>query len=181
MRLKHIGIFLLLLAATGYGLYRGEQIFATIALMLLLAVSYKHLARPFIRGVQAFVRRANNAKFRDLELHVEERAAEIARLEGLQLTILQDIVIRNLDSQQCATLANLSSRDRTPMKRAGIEGLRALRDRRLIEHDHPRLAESTEIWLTPLGKEVAALLRRPGTEAQPINSRKIGETSTTLS
>jgi hypothetical protein len=178
--LKDAGIFLLLLAAAGYGIYRGEQIFATIALILLIAVSYKHLARPFISRVQTFVGRVDYAKFRDLELRTNEQAAQIVRLEGLQLTVLQEIVLRNLEPEQCSVLANLSSRDRTPTKGARIERLRELRDRGLVEHDRLHLGESTEVWLTPLGKEVAELLRRPGIESQSTNSIDIDEASTSM-
>jgi hypothetical protein len=160
-KVKTSAVLLLLLAVLSYAMYRGEQTVAGISLVLLAAISYKHLVKPFIARAEAFARRLDYAKFRDLELRTEQHAAELVRLEGLQLTLIQDSVLRNLEPDLYGLLVNLSHNNKVRIDRSHIDRLRQLRDRGLIEHDRQRLRESEEVWLTPLGREVAEILARP--------------------
>jgi hypothetical protein len=160
-KLRNVGIFLLLLAAASYAIYRAEQTVAAIALILLIATSYRHLVKPFIARAEAFASRVDYAKFRDLELRSAQQAAELVKLEGLQLTLIQDVIIRNLEPELYGLLVNLTTHDKTQVDRSHIERLRQLRDHGLIEHDRERLRDSATVWLTPLGNEVAEILARP--------------------
>lgn len=160
-KVKSPAIFLLLLAILAYAMYRGEQTVAAIALILLVATSYKHFVRPFIARAEAFARRLDCAKFKDLELRADQQAAELVRLEGLQLTVIEDVVIRNLEPDLYALLVNLSVDNKTQIDKSHIDRLRQLRDRGLIEHDRQRLRDSQTVWLTSLGKQVAEILAQP--------------------
>jgi hypothetical protein len=158
---KTAAILLLLLAILSYAMYRDEQTVAGIALILLVATSYKHLVKPFIARAEAFAKRLDYAKFRDLELRAEQQAEELVRLEGLQLTLIQDVVLRNLEPDLYGLLVNLSHTEKVQIDRTHMDRLRQLRDRGLIEHDRQRLRDSGEVWLTSLGREVAEILARP--------------------
>lgn len=165
-RLKGFGLFLVLLVAASYAVYRDEQAFAIVALLLMIGVSFKQFSAPLVARITEFARRVDYAKFRDLELRSAEQRAELTRLEGLQLTVLQDVVLRNLEPELCGVLANLTTHERAPIELAHIQRLRELRNRGLITHDKPALSKSSEIWLTPLGKEVGDLLTKLKPDAE---------------
>jgi len=160
-KLKPAAIFLLLLAILAYAMYRGEQTVAGIALILLVATSYRHLVKTFIARAEAFARRLDYAKFRDLELRADQQEADLARLEGLQTTLVQDMLLRDLDPGLYGVLVNLSVKDKTQIDHSHIDRLRELRNRGLIEHDRPRLRDSETVWLTSLGRQVAEILAQP--------------------
>ena len=171
---KPTAIFILLLAILSYAMYRSEQTVATIALILLIATSYRHFVKPFIARAEAFARRLDYAKFKDLELRADQQTAELVRLEGLQLTLIQDIVLRNLEPDLYTLLVNLSLNNKTQMDRSHIHRLRQLRDRGLVEHDRQRLRDSGTVWLTSLGRQVAEILahpnKRPNFDDQSLES-----------
>lgn len=162
--IKTAAIVLLLLGVLSYAMYRGEQTVAGIALILLAATSYKNLVKPFIARAEAFARRIDYAKFRDLELRADQQAEELVRLGGLQLSLIHNTVLRDLEPDLSGLLVNLSRTEKAPLDRSHIDHLRQLRDRGLVEHDRQRLRDSEEVWLTQLGKEVAEILARPNKE-----------------
>ena len=160
-KIKDAGIFLLLLAIVAYAMYRSEQTIAGIALILLAVTSYKNMVKPFVARAEAFARRLDYAKFRDVELRADRQAAELERLDGLQLTLIQDSILRNLEPDLYGVLVNLNATNITRLDRSHIEHFRQLRDYGLLAHDQPRLRDSETIWLTPLGRQVAEVLAQP--------------------
>jgi hypothetical protein len=126
--------------------------------MLLVGVLHKTTLRRLISGFESILTRPLMAKFKDLELRVDDavtRLGEVARLADVTTMALQ-----GLSPNAVGLLIGLVA-DGSGSVAPSLHGqLRELRDRGLIEHDGERLAESAEVRPTTLGKQVAASIER---------------------
>lgn len=150
--------FVLSAGVCGFALWKGMQAVAIVALMAALAIVFMHSGRRAFEAALDLFGGINRARLGKLEL-VISRQLESMSDRIVQRAAWAQIVLSQLRSEDVGLLLAISTVRRYPATEALKHQLRSLRARGLILHDKATLAESSEVWLSELGQEVASLLR----------------------
>lgn len=150
--------FVLAAGVCGFALWRGMQAVAIVALMAALAIVFMHSGRRAFEAALDLFGGINRARLGKLELEISRQ------LESMSDRIVQratwaQIVLSQLRSEDVGLLLAVSAAKTYPATEALKNQLRSLRARGLIQHDKATMAESSEVWLSDLGQELANLLR----------------------
>jgi hypothetical protein len=139
-----------------------------LALVLLVAVMHKPTLRRVVDDVELILKRPLMAKFRDLEVRVDEAANRIA--EVVELADVTSMALQGLSRDAVGLLLALAAGGPRDYARHWRQDYVSSRDRGLVEHDKDRLGNSTRVWASALGMRVAATLE--GFEASGLAEQR---------
>lgn len=155
--LKSILIFIVLLGICGYAIWQGLQIVSIVSLILLLGLLYKRYTRQGIDILLSLLKNTKQAKFGQLEISIEKKIAELSKL-AINRSVLMNIILSKLDPEHLGLLITIFKEGKHRPIAANKNRLRDLRSFGLLHHNNPTMADSTEVWLTNLGNEIADAL-----------------------
>ena len=114
--------------------------------------------------------RAKIAKVGDVELTVEQKGKNYSELLTKQDEWVR-VIISELTSEQIGTLIAIHKSGKANAQDKNL--LRILRSHGFLLHNAPSMAESTEVWLSKLGNEIASRLTKEEVAQNNVVSEKI--------
>lgn len=171
--LKNFFALMLLFALCGYATWQKMEILAIISMFSVLALLFKRRTLTMLNLTIELLKSAKQAKFGNLELQLDKKLQDISTLLVKRAAWIQ-ILLSQLSSDEIGLLLNTSKAKKLVITSDRMrEQLRILRNRGLILHDKPAISNSTQAWLSDLGKElVSALLESSMTfDGQRENSK----------
>ena len=126
------------------------------SLVFIGAIVYKSRVRPVLDLGLSLLQRTRTARLGDVEFNVEQQLRDYSELLQQHSKWIQ-IILSDLTSEDIATLLSIhvaGGKDQAVAK----DNLRHLRARGLVLHNAPTMEQSSEVWLTALGSDVAQRL-----------------------
>ena len=170
---KRVLAFLISAFVCGYAMFKGMQILAIVALVSLFVTIYTCKAMQLYESGLEILQSTQQAKIGSLEVQVGKKIEDLSNRLIRQAAWVQ-MVLTQLSSDQIGILLSISKVEKYPAKEALKNQLRALRARGLIYHDKPTMADSNEVWLSELGKELTDTIMN----AETIKRERIPSGST---
>jgi hypothetical protein len=167
MRWRDVLPLMILSAVGAYAAWAKMQTLLIIVLVLILGLLYRPFVLQFTSLGTRFLTRVDVAKFKDLEIRAEKQIHSLDQVERAQVSIVQHLLLTEMDTQAVSLLVAIGHKGRAPFVGGTLPTVRYLRDRGLVEHDGPTLTESTEVWLSPSGRELVDALTKLRTPAPP--------------
>lgn len=146
-----------LLVVLGCSIWQKLQVVAAIALVGVLALTYRDRAVRVVDFIVELIGSTRQAKYGALEIQLERRLKDFSELAIRKSAGLQ-ILLSNLDSEHLSLLLAISKAGHYKPPGPAKKKLRDLRNRGLLFHDGASLGESEDVWLSPLGVQLAELL-----------------------
>lgn len=165
-KLRDFVAVVVLFAICLLAIYQKMEILAVTAVILIGIVIYRNRVRSLLDIGFDILRRAQSAKIGDVEF-TAERKAKATLDASAQHPEWVRMLLSDLTGEQVALLIAIFKEGK--LGASDKENLRILRTRGLLLHNQQTMAESTEVWLTPLGQEVAAQLL--GTATSTTNTQ----------
>ncbi len=138
-------------------IFQKMEMLAITSMVFIGAVMFKERIVMFLTTSLELLGRAKIAKVGDLELTVEQNNKNYSELLTQQEEWVR-VIISELTSEQIGTLIAIHKSGKTNARDKNL--LRILRGRGLLLHNAPSMAESTEVWLSELGNEIASRLTK---------------------
>lgn len=143
-----------------YATHKGLQTLAAAALILLIMLLYKSQTIALRDLLFKAITNAKQAKLGSLEVQLNDKTLIVlSEVKKEKLSILSQIMLATLSSDEVGILAEITRVDRYSYKGPLLETLRRLRDKGLIAYDAPGLASSPEVWATDTGKQLIIELK----------------------
>jgi hypothetical protein len=151
-----ISAFLFCLAA--YAVWQKLQILAVTCIIAVLALAYRDYTRQVFEVGLKLLRGTTRARLGSLELTLTELTDKVEKATWVSIMLSQ------LSTEEVGLLVDVSKTKEYSPPGAVKDQLRRLRAKGLIKHDKPLLADSTRVWLTEAGMQLARVLE-PAAEA----------------
>jgi hypothetical protein len=155
--MKTVLAVLFLILLIGYATWQKLQFLSLVALIALMSVLYQKHARRVLDLFLELLSNAKQAKYGALEIQIDKRLKDFSDL-AVKKSVGVQILLSQLDSQHVSLLLAIGKVGHYAPPDPARAKLRDLRNRGLLYHNSSSLGASTEVWLTPLGEELAAIL-----------------------
>lgn len=146
---------LIALAVCGVALWQKMEIATVTSLVVVTLLLYKRKVQEALEIGLELLRRTKSAKVWDVELTMAERLKDYSKLLEHQAEWVR-LTLSDLNSEHISTLLAVNKVEKYQVAGAKVNNMRVLRDRGLLQHNAPELGRSTEVWLSPLGKDLAS-------------------------
>lgn len=151
-----LSVILLFIFCT-FAVVQKMEILAILTLAGIGAVIYKHRVLMFFDVVVEFAQHANVAKVGDLELAVNKQKTDLSKLFELEIDWMR-AVVSQLNSEHIGLLISVHKAGKYRPRQGEKNNLRVLRSRGLLKQNAPTMLQSTTVWLSNLGSEIAEAL-----------------------
>ena len=171
-KLKNVFAIIVLLGLCGYATWQKLQVVAIFAIVLLIGVLYKNLARKAIDIIFSLTRNTKQAKFGQLEINIEKKLAEYSQSAITQFAWM-NVILSRLSPEHIGLLLTIQREEKHNIINASKDKLRDLRSFGLLRHDSDSMEKSTEVWLTDLGNEIASTLTTKSLTTEKEDKKEI--------
>jgi len=168
-RIRDIFAVTLLISLAGFSAYKGMQVLAIFSMLGILGVLYKRIMHDLIDIGFNLLRAMRQAKLGELEFQIEEKLKDFSNLAAKNATWVP-IVLSQLSSEHIGLLMSIHKAGKYGPSGAAKRKLRDLRARGLVAHNRATMADSTEVWLSPLGNELVNVLLESPIEFHSIEA-----------
>jgi hypothetical protein len=155
-RLKSPVALLLCCTVAALAIYQKLEYFALAAFFGCLVVVYRRRVVAIIEDAVAMLKLARAAKIGALELDLQ-RLGNVSELLEKRAEWIR-LVLAEMQPQEVAVLLSIPLAGRADAPPSLKGRLRALRDRGLLQHDEATMEQSSHVWLTEMGRQVAEAL-----------------------
>ena len=160
-RLKDALAIGLLGTLCAYAAWQKLEILSIVTMLALVGIIYKGVTAKALNLAFDLLSSTRQAKFGDLEVSIDQKLQDFSELAARKATWMQ-ILLSQLSSEHIGLLFTIHKAGKYSPPKALKEKLSDLRSRGLLQHNATTLTESTQVWLTDLGEELAeALLESP--------------------
>ena len=158
--------FLISLTLCAYAAWKQMQILAIFSLIAALATLFIRKTKQIFEICLELLRYTTTAKLGKLEVKISKE------LEGISQKVVEkaawvQILLSRMSNEEVGLLLAISKVEKYPATGGLKDKFRSLRAKGLIQHDKPSMHESSEVWLSELGKEFAEALSK----AEVVNSK----------
>ena len=168
VQLKNSFAIALLGVLCAYAIYQELEFLSIAMIFAILALIYKNQTQRVLDMVIDLLSGTKQAKFGDLEIHMDKKLQDFSEL-AVQKAVWVQILLSQLSSKHMGLLFTIYKEDKYTPTNALKNELRDLRARGLLHHDAPTMNESTQVWLTDLGKELAKTMLESPVEVENIS------------
>jgi DNA integrity scanning protein DisA with diadenylate cyclase activity len=138
-------------------IFQKMETLAITSMVFVGVIIFKHRVLMFITIILELLNKTKIAKVGDLELTVEQKEKDFSKTLKQQDEWVR-VVLADLTSEQIGMLIVISKTGVYKIKAREKDSLRILRAHGLVFHNAPTMTESTEVWLSEFGKEIAERL-----------------------
>ena len=163
-QVKRFAIIAVLLVLAACAVWQKLQIMAITAIIAVLALAYRDHTRQIFEVGLKLLRGTTQAKFGSLELTLTELTDKVEKVERATWV---SIMLSQLSAEEVGLLVDVAKTKEYSPPDAVKGQLRKLRAKGLIKHDEPLLADSSRVWLTEAGVELARMLEPPEENLAP--------------
>ena len=137
------------------------QTIAVVAIVLAVVLFYKNQTILLRDLLFKLTNNAKHAKFGNFELQLSDEIVVISEAKKQELSILSQILLSTLTSNEVGLLAEISKVDKYAYRGPLLETLRKLRAKGLINYDNKEsLASASEVWATDTAKKFLSELEK---------------------
>ena len=151
-------------------MWKGMQIVAIVALVIAIGILYKSRTRQVFEFLIEILSRTRQAKLGSFEIEISKELQDISKRLIKKAAWVQ-VILPELSSDDIGVLLSLSNEERNQANEALKGQLRSLRKKGLIAHNKPTLAESSEVWLTELGRDLVSVILEPEVQKEIGNKQ----------
>jgi len=152
MNIRIIIGFIISIALCAYSAWKQMQLLSIASLIAALLILFKHQTKQIFDIGLELLGSTTNAKLGKLEVKISKELEDLSD-KIVEKTAWVQILLSKMSNDEFGLLLSISKSEKHLATEALKTNLRSLRSKGLIHHDKPTMAESTEVWLTELGKK----------------------------
>lgn len=135
------------------------QLLSIVSLFSALSILFKHHTKRIYEIGLDLLSNTTNAKLGKLEVIMSKELENLSNKVVEKAAWIQ-ILLSKMTNDEFGLLLSISKVDGFQATEALKPNLRLLRSKGLIHHDQPTMANSSEVWISELGKEFVLALNK---------------------
>jgi hypothetical protein len=165
IRTKKTFTAILLMVVIGCAIWQKLQVVAVASLVGLIALLYEGHAHGALDVCLELLSNAKQARYGDFEIQIEKRLKDFSDL-AVKRSVGIQVLLSQLDGQHVSLLLAIAKSGHYSPPETVKDKLRQLRNQGLLCHNATSMREANDVWLSPLGDELARVLAEAPTHEE---------------